>query len=93
MWAEGEILRLLRLRTVSAAVAGAEPGPEASVRKALADEHGQHVMALARDLVGARGMLAGTAPEPDSRSAGDGAAREAVGPAASGTSATSSHRP
>ena len=61
VWAEGEILRLLRLRTVSAAVAGAEPGPEASVRKALADEHGQHVMALARDLAGARGMLAGTA--------------------------------
>ena len=58
LWAEGEILRLLRLRTVSAAVAGAEPGPEASVRKALADEHGQHVMALARDLTGARGMLA-----------------------------------
>ena len=28
------------------------------MRKALADEHGQHVMALARDLAGARGMLA-----------------------------------
>ena len=27
------------------------------MRKALADEHGQHVMALARDLAGARGML------------------------------------
>ncbi len=62
LWAEGEILRLLRLRTVSAAVAGMEPGPEASVRKALADEHGQHVMDLARDLAGARGMLQGTGP-------------------------------
>ena len=51
------MLRLLRLRTVSAAVSGLEPGPEASVRKALADEHGQHVMDLARDLIGARGML------------------------------------
>ena len=60
VWTEGEILRWLRLRTVSAAVAGAEPGPEASVRKALADEHGQHVMALARDLTGARGMLQST---------------------------------
>jgi 3-oxochol-4-en-24-oyl-CoA dehydrogenase len=59
VWIEGEILRLLRLRTVSAAVAGAEPGPEASVRKALADEHGQHVMGLARDLAGTRGMLQG----------------------------------
>ena len=57
VWMEGEILRLLRLRTVSAAVAGAPPGPEASVRKALADEHGKHIMALARDLAGASGML------------------------------------
>ncbi len=60
VWAEGEILRLLRLRTVSAAVAGMEPGPETSVRKALADVHGQHVMALARDLTGSRGMLQST---------------------------------
>jgi len=29
------------------------------VRKALADEHGQHVMGLARDLTGASGMLTG----------------------------------
>jgi alkylation response protein AidB-like acyl-CoA dehydrogenase len=62
LWIDGEILRLLRLRTVSAAVAGMEPGPEASVRKALADEHGQHVMALARDLAGARGMLQSAGP-------------------------------
>jgi len=61
---EGEILRLLRLRTVSAAVAGAPPGPEASVRKALADEHGQNVMLLARDLAGATGMLSGSGPTP-----------------------------
>ena len=62
VWAEGELLRLLRLRTVSAAVSGVAPGPEASVRKALADEHGQHVMALARDLAGARGTLAESGP-------------------------------
>ncbi len=62
VWAEGEILRLLRMRTVSATLAGMEPGPEASVRKALADEHGQHVMGLARDLAGSRGMLAGAGP-------------------------------
>jgi 3-oxochol-4-en-24-oyl-CoA dehydrogenase len=70
LWAEGEILRLLRLRTVSAAVAGMEPGPEASVRKALADEHGQHIMALARDLAGARGMLASAGPLDDEAVAG-----------------------
>src|ERR1019366_8067415 len=57
VWAEGELLRLLRLRTVSAAVSGVAPGPEASGRKALADEHGQHVMALARDPAGATGMV------------------------------------
>jgi alkylation response protein AidB-like acyl-CoA dehydrogenase len=62
LWIEGEILRLLRVRTVSAAVAGADPGPEASVRKALADDHGQHVMALANELAGARGMLQGADP-------------------------------
>jgi alkylation response protein AidB-like acyl-CoA dehydrogenase len=56
IWSEGEILRLIRLRTVSAAVAGREPGPEASVRKALADDHGQHVMEVAKDLAGAHGM-------------------------------------
>jgi len=71
VWADGEILRLLRLRTVSATVAGLEPGPEASVRKALADRHGQDVMALARDLAGARGMLQSAGPVPE---VGDAAA-------------------
>jgi alkylation response protein AidB-like acyl-CoA dehydrogenase len=70
LWMEGEILRLLRLRTVSAAVAGATPGPEASVRKALADVHGQHIMALARDLAGASGMLSGSGPVPSAPDAG-----------------------
>ena len=54
---EAEVLRLIRLRTVSAAIKGKPPGPEASVRKALADEHGQHIMGLAKDLAGADGML------------------------------------
>jgi alkylation response protein AidB-like acyl-CoA dehydrogenase len=70
VWVEGEILRLLRMRTVAAAVAGVPPGAEASVRKALADEHGQHLMALARDLAGASGMLASAGPTPGSRDAG-----------------------
>jgi alkylation response protein AidB-like acyl-CoA dehydrogenase len=70
VWMEGEILRLLRLRTVSAAVAGAPPGPEASVRKALADEHGQNIMGLARDLAGATGMLSGSGPVPGVTDAG-----------------------
>ncbi len=36
---EAAVLRLIRLRTVSAAIRGEPPGPEASVRMALADEH------------------------------------------------------
>lgn len=60
LYCEAEVLRLIRLRTLSAAVAGREPGPEASIRKALADEHGQRVFGIAKDLVGAAGMLADT---------------------------------
>ncbi|WP_419553449.1 acyl-CoA dehydrogenase family protein [Candidatus Poriferisodalis sp.] len=59
---EGEVLRLIRLRTVAARLKGAEPGPEASVRKALADDHGQNVMRLAKDLSGASGMLTDAGP-------------------------------
>ena len=33
-----EILRLIRLRTVSALVRGESPGPEASIRKVMADD-------------------------------------------------------
>lgn len=61
-WIRGEILGLLRERLVQAALSGREPGPEASVRKALADDHGQVVMELAHRLAGAAGMLAGRGP-------------------------------
>jgi len=59
---EGELLRLIRLRTVSAQIRGEPPGPEASVRKVLADEHGQHLFRLAKDLAGAAGMLTDHGP-------------------------------
>ncbi len=59
---ESEVLRLIRLRTLSARIAGRQPGPEASVRKALADDHGQHIMELAKDLAGSHGMLSETGP-------------------------------
>ncbi len=62
---ESEILRLIRLRTVSARLRGLEPGPEASVRKALPDVHGQHVMAMGLELCGSDGMLADFAPYGD----------------------------
>jgi 3-oxochol-4-en-24-oyl-CoA dehydrogenase len=59
---ESELLRLIRLRTVSAAIRGETPGPEASIRKVLSDEHGQRVFGLAKDLAGAGGMLADVGP-------------------------------
>ena len=59
---ESELLRLIRLRTVTAAVRGVPPGPEASIRKVLADEHGQHIMGLAKDLAGAAGVLSDVGP-------------------------------
>src|SRR5581483_2252565 len=62
LFVESEVLRLIRLRTVSAKVQGKQPGPEASVRKALADEHGQHIMGLAKDLAGTAGMLNDAGP-------------------------------
>jgi alkylation response protein AidB-like acyl-CoA dehydrogenase len=62
LYIEAEVLRLIRLRTVTAKVQGRQPGPEASVRKALADEHGQHIMGLAKDLAGTAGMLRDAGP-------------------------------
>ena len=62
LWIESEVLRLIRLRTVSAQVRGEPPGAEASIRKLLADEHGQRLMELAKDLAGPAGMISGTGP-------------------------------
>jgi alkylation response protein AidB-like acyl-CoA dehydrogenase len=59
---ESQLLRLIRLRTVTARIKGEPPGAEASIRKILADEHGQRIMGLAKDLAGAAGMLATEGP-------------------------------
>jgi alkylation response protein AidB-like acyl-CoA dehydrogenase len=55
---EGEILRYHKLRLISAQV-NKQPGPDASLRKALADPHGKKVFNLSKDLMGAYGMLGG----------------------------------
>jgi len=62
LYCEAEVLRLSRLRTLSARIAGRVPGPEASIQKAMSDEHGQHVMETAKELMGAAGMLEGSGP-------------------------------
>ena len=62
---EAEVLRLGRLRTLSARLQGRTPGAEASIQKILGDEHGQHVMELAKALSGPNGMIVGSGPAGD----------------------------
>ena len=54
---ESEILRLLGYRVLSNLISGDSPGPEVAVKKLLADRHGQNVVELARDSMGAGGLL------------------------------------
>jgi alkylation response protein AidB-like acyl-CoA dehydrogenase len=61
-WSHGEILRFLRMRLTANALAGKSSGSDASVRKALADDHGQEVMTLAQRLAGSAGLLDGRGP-------------------------------
>ena len=80
VYIEHMLLDLIRLRTLTARLKGAQPGPEASIRKILADEHGQHVMNLAKDLLGADGMLVGSADgfEPGTNTKGLGPGRPSL---------------
>jgi alkylation response protein AidB-like acyl-CoA dehydrogenase len=59
---ESEVLRLNRLRTLTARIQGRTPGAEASIQKIMGDEHGQRVMAVAKHLAGSSGMLEGSGP-------------------------------
>jgi alkylation response protein AidB-like acyl-CoA dehydrogenase len=60
VYTEHVVLDLFRQRTAAARLAGEQPGPESSIRKLLGDHHGQHVMELARDLLGPGAMLTGS---------------------------------
>ncbi len=86
VWAEGEVLRLVRLRTIGAVLQGREPGPEASIRKAMADDHGKRVMDLARDLAGARAMLNGPENVGPENVGPENVGPENVGPENAGSS-------
>jgi alkylation response protein AidB-like acyl-CoA dehydrogenase len=59
IYIEHVVLEIIRMRTLTARLRGTQPGPEASIRKIMADEHGQKVMEVARDLIGADAMLIG----------------------------------
>lgn len=56
LYIAAEVQRILGLKIVSEVIAGRFPGPEAAVKKLLADRHGQEVMDLASDLSGPGGM-------------------------------------
>jgi alkylation response protein AidB-like acyl-CoA dehydrogenase len=62
LYIEEKVLDLIRLRTVSARIRGEPPGADASIRKVMADEHGQRIMQVARDLCGTAGMISATGP-------------------------------
>jgi alkylation response protein AidB-like acyl-CoA dehydrogenase len=74
LYIEAEVMRLSRLRTLSAQLQGRTPGAEASIQKIMGDEHGQHVLELAKHFTGANGMLTGSGP------AGELSVRAQAGP-------------
>ena len=53
-------MRLLNLRRVTRAIAGAEPGPEGNVTKLLLAEQSQHLTELGMDLAGAAAVTGQT---------------------------------
>lgn len=57
LWSDAEVIRLLSLRMLSSAVAGADPSSFASIRKCLADVFGQDILTLVKDRDGTAGML------------------------------------
>jgi alkylation response protein AidB-like acyl-CoA dehydrogenase len=62
LFIEGEILRVRNLFAIAARVQGKDLGPEAAIRKALADPHGRDVFRVAKDLAGTAGMLSDAGP-------------------------------
>ncbi len=65
LYSNAEVLRLNRMRTLSAQLQGRTPGAEASIQKLMADEHGQETMELAKAFAGPDGMIEGSGPPGD----------------------------
>jgi len=70
---EGELLRLLAMRSLSDRMNAKAAGPEAAIRKMLAAPHGQRIVEVAKAVQGPRGMLAGEQPFPSQIARGKGA--------------------
>ena len=64
LYIEHTVIEIIRMRTLTARLRGEQPGAEASIRKIMADEHGQRAMEIARDITGADAMIIG---EPDAK--------------------------
>lgn len=61
-WTEATLLRLLAAQGLTRSLRGQTPGPEASVRKLLADHHGQRLLALASRLAGTHALMTDWGP-------------------------------
>lgn len=57
LWTQTTLLELLGKRVVGAVERGEDPTPIASLKKRLADVHGQELLTLVKDLRGPAGML------------------------------------
>jgi 3-oxochol-4-en-24-oyl-CoA dehydrogenase len=57
LWSQAKVLELLDQRVVEALVRGEDPTPVASLKKRLADVHGQELLTLMKDRQGPRGVL------------------------------------
>ena len=57
LWCQTRVLELLDQRVVDALVRGDDPTPVASLKKRLADVHGQELLTLMKDRLGPHGML------------------------------------
>lgn len=57
LWCQATVLELLDQRVVDALVRGEDPTPVASLKKRLADVHGQELLTLMKDRLGPHGML------------------------------------
>ncbi len=57
VYTEKKILELHGYRIMTLAMGGKDPGPSASIRKTLADVHGQNITSLRKDLLGPSALL------------------------------------
>ncbi len=67
LYIEGRILRLLGYRIITQIKQGESPATAAALKKLIADQHGQKVMNLAKDLRGTAGMTGHQGTDAEAR--------------------------